>query len=143
MPLVSFLNQRFCVFKGYKKKPDAWNGFSQFSSQIFKKTNISYPLIHTCTSAYQGVRNVFFLENLVCFVFLFFYDSPFCLITGEFCSHIFKLSLRNYTRMRENKGQRKTVFWNVSSGVFLERWIFLALLEANLYKTRTSMRKKL
>ena len=26
--------------------------------QIFRKTNISYPLIHTYTCAYQGVRNV-------------------------------------------------------------------------------------
>ena len=38
--------------------------------QIFRKTNISYPLIRTRTCAYQGVRNVSFLENLACFVFL-------------------------------------------------------------------------
>ena len=36
----------------------------------FLKTNISYPLIRTPTTAYQGVRNVHFLENLTCFVFL-------------------------------------------------------------------------
>ena len=35
--------------------------------QIFQKTNISYPLIRT---AYQGVRNVRFPENLTYFVFL-------------------------------------------------------------------------
>ena len=36
--------------------------------QIFRKTNIFNPLIRMC--AYQGVRNVRFSENLVCFVFL-------------------------------------------------------------------------
>ena len=39
--------------------------------QIFRKTNISYPLIRTC--AYQGVRNVRFSENLACFVF---FETP-------------------------------------------------------------------
>ena len=38
--------------------------------QIFQKTNISYPLIHTRTCAYQRVRNIRFSENLVYFVFL-------------------------------------------------------------------------
>ena len=39
--------------------------------QIFlKKPNISYPLIRTRTSSYQGVRNARFSENLACFVFL-------------------------------------------------------------------------
>ena len=28
--------------------------------QIFQRTNISYPMIHTRTCAYQGVRNVRF-----------------------------------------------------------------------------------
>ena len=53
--------------------------------QIFRKTNISYPLIHTRTCAYQGVRKVRFSENLACFVFLKhpFCDSPFCLITDD------------------------------------------------------------
>ena len=34
--------------------------------QIFRKRNISYPLIRT--GAYQGVRNVCFSENLACFL---------------------------------------------------------------------------
>ena len=38
--------------------------------QIFRKANISYPLIRTRTCAYQGVRHVRFSENLTCFVFL-------------------------------------------------------------------------
>ena len=38
--------------------------------QIFRKMNDSYPLIHTHTYAYQGVRNVRFPENLVFFVFV-------------------------------------------------------------------------
>ena len=34
--------------------------------QNFAKTKISYPLIHTSTCAYQGIRNVCFPENLAC-----------------------------------------------------------------------------
>ena len=51
--------------------------------QIFRKTSISYPLIGTRMCAYQGVRNVRFSGNLMCFVFLKdpFWDSHFCLIT--------------------------------------------------------------
>ena len=43
---------------------------------IFRKTNISYPLIRTRT---YGVRNVRFSKNLACFVFLKhpFWDSLF------------------------------------------------------------------
>ena len=60
-------------------------------AKFSEKTNVSYPLIHTRTCAYQGVRNVqvflffFFSENLTCFVFLLprFWGSPFCLITNE------------------------------------------------------------
>ena len=81
--------------------------------QIFRKKNISYPLISTRTRAYQGVRNICFSENLVCFVFLKhpFWDSPFCLITDEIanwnlsillllfnlqCINFFKASSGNY-----------------------------------------------
>ena len=54
--------------------------------QNARKTNISYPLIRTRTSAYQEVRNVCFSESLACFAFLKhpFWDSPFCLITDGF-----------------------------------------------------------
>ena len=54
--------------------------------QIFRKTNISYPLTGTFTCAYQVVRNVCFSENLTCFVFLKhpFRDSPFCFITDSY-----------------------------------------------------------
>ena len=38
--------------------------------QIFRKTNISYALIHIHMCVYKGVRNVHFSENLLCFVFL-------------------------------------------------------------------------
>ena len=53
--------------------------------QIFRKMNIFYPLIRTRTWAYQRVKNVRFLENLACFVFLKhpFWNSPFCLITDK------------------------------------------------------------
>ena len=49
-----------------------------------KKRTISYPLIRTCTSAYQTVRNVCFSDNFSCFTFLLspFWDS-FCFITDD------------------------------------------------------------
>ena len=37
--------------------------FIQYVRKIFQKTNISYPLISTLRSAYQGIRNVIFSEN--------------------------------------------------------------------------------
>ena len=52
--------------------------------QIFRKTNISYPLIRSRRCAYQGVRNVCFSENLACFFLKNpFWDLPFYLITDE------------------------------------------------------------
>ena len=38
--------------------------------RIFRKMKSSYPQIHTRRCAYHGLRNIRFLENLVCFVFL-------------------------------------------------------------------------
>ena len=84
--------------------------------EIFRKTNISYPLTRTHanlktgvsrkqhakfsqkrtrTSAYQGVRNVRFSENLACIVFLkhAFWDLHFFLITDETLSLILKHKL--------------------------------------------------
>ena len=47
--------------------------------QIFRKTNISFPLIRTRMCVYQGVRNVCFSENLARFVFaLGFALLPYC-----------------------------------------------------------------
>ena len=41
-----------------------WKGTSiKYVRKIFRKTNISNPLIRTRTCAYQGVRNVSFSEN--------------------------------------------------------------------------------
>ena len=54
--------------------------------QIFQKMIISYTMIHIRPFAYKGgVRNVPFLKNLACFVFLKhpLWDSPFCLITDQ------------------------------------------------------------
>ena len=38
--------------------------------QIFRKTNFSYPLIRTCTCAYQGIRNVSFFGKFSVLSFL-------------------------------------------------------------------------
>ena len=58
--------------------------------QIFRKTNISYPLIRTRTCVYPEKRTFLtpwfrFSKNLACIVFLkySFSDSPFCLIVDE------------------------------------------------------------
>ena len=59
------------VYWGYRKRLLVWNGLIMLLNIIylvrirktFRKTNISYPLISTCTCSYQGVRNVSFLEN--------------------------------------------------------------------------------
>ena len=53
--------------------------------QIFRKTNISYPLIRTRTYVYQGVRNVRFPENLAYFASSKhrFWDSSFWLLANE------------------------------------------------------------
>ena len=75
--------------------------------QIFRKMKISYyPLIRTCTRAYQRVRNVRFSENLACFVFLKhpFWDLPFCFITDEL---ILKSGLSDVSRMTLRKHFRK------------------------------------
>ena len=63
------------------------------TSQIFRKTSISYPLKRTRTCTYQGVRNVNFLENLVSFGFLeIFYDR--CVYQwGNKCSFFRKLGV--------------------------------------------------
>ena len=88
------------LFVGNKEKEQISKRVFQENKarQIFRKMNISYPLIRTfCISpysvrmrenterAYQGVRNVRFSENLACFVFLKhpFWDSPFCLVTNK------------------------------------------------------------
>ena len=66
-------------------KPKGWISKLVFQEnkarQIFRKTNISYPLIRTRTG--KGVRNVRFPENLRCFFLKHpFWYSPFCLITN-------------------------------------------------------------
>ena len=63
--------------------------------QIFRKANISYPLIGTRRCAYQWLRDVHFLQNLACFVFLKhpFYDSLFALLPTYYASTFCKLDL--------------------------------------------------
>ena len=58
--------------------------------QIFRKTNISYPLVRTRTCAYQGVRNVHYSEILTCFVFLKhrFEIRPFAFLPTNFCGSV-------------------------------------------------------
>ena len=40
---------------------DLWH--EKFKRKIFRKINLSYPLIRTCSCTYQGVRNISFPEN--------------------------------------------------------------------------------
>ena len=73
-----------CSFVGNKAKGRISKRVFQENKaqQIFKKSNVSFTLIHTRRCAYQGVRNVRFSENLSCFVFLktHFEINPFALL---------------------------------------------------------------
>ena len=79
-------------FKGMPNSIVFYKGifFHVIPVRIFRKTNISYPLIRTRTCPYQGVINFCFLENLVRLDFLKhpFWDSPFCLITDALVLYI-------------------------------------------------------
>ena len=83
--------ETFIVFIGWEKQYKRWISkrvlHRNKACQIFWKTITSYPppLICTYTCAYQGVRNIHFSGNFVCFVFLKhpFWDSPFCLINEK------------------------------------------------------------
>ena len=78
LPLVmyNFIHDGLECFKAQvvgnkgKGRISKWMLKENKACQVFRKMNISYPLIHTRTFTYQGVRNVYFSENLVCFVFL-------------------------------------------------------------------------
>ena len=57
----SCLIKQSCICKGtWKCKGSS----TMYVHKISQKSNISNPLIHTRTCAYQGVRNVSFSENL-------------------------------------------------------------------------------
>ena len=102
-------------FVGNKAKGriSKWMFQENKAGQIFRKTNISYPLISTRTCAYQGVRNVRFSEILACFVSLkdSFWDSPFWLITDNLI-HRFKYY---YTVLKLNIGNYATHFLYISA----------------------------
>ena len=97
------------------------------AGQIFRKTNISYPLISTRTCAYQRVRNVRFSEILACFVSLKypFWDSPFCLITDNLI-HRFKYY---YTVLKRNIGNYATHF------LYISAFCFSKYLRKNYFQT--------
>ena len=78
------MTQVFRVFENYftirqivgnkaKGRISKWVFQENKARQIFRKTNISNPLIRIRTCAYQGVRNISFSENLACF----FLKHPF------------------------------------------------------------------
>ena len=83
-PLSPFLHNKLSCFVGKKAKERiSKRAFQENKAhQIFRKTNISYPLIPLRTCAYQEVRNYRFSENLACFVFLNvrFEIRPFALL---------------------------------------------------------------
>ena len=62
-----FITRQLLV--GKKVKGQIWKSVLQENKacQIFRKTNISYPLIRKCTCAFQGVRNVCFSKILAGF----------------------------------------------------------------------------
>ena len=76
--------------------------------KIFRKTNISYPLIRTRTCAYQGVRNVSFSENCNDVIDL---RSDFDALNHNF--HLRKIHLLNFLKLCYNLVQLKTVRQNL------------------------------
>ena len=81
------------------------------NTQIFRKTNISYPLIGTHMCAYQGVRNVRFSENLAQFVFLLppFWDSPFCFINDYL---LIQINDSNWKPLQTKNGRQNDEYSN-------------------------------
>ena len=57
---TSLFLKGFVFLKGIKRNQTHEMGSASFQAKFSKKTNISYPPIHTCMLAYQGVRNVCF-----------------------------------------------------------------------------------
>ena len=51
-------NKTLCLWRNFRSGSSI-----KYERKIFRKANISKPLIHTRTCAYQGVRNVSFSEN--------------------------------------------------------------------------------
>ena len=54
--------QEFTLFKserGPAKNPSSLGSLFQYVRKIFQKTNVSYPLMHTRSCAYQELKNVF------------------------------------------------------------------------------------
>ena len=97
-------------------------------AKFSEKTNIFYPLICTQMCVYQGVKNVCFLENLACFVFLKhqFWNLPFCLITNEITLCFYFPQLFPLVYKTGNKKSK-------SSYLFLYLFIYLKQTWARVY----------
>ena len=85
--LVFETKTAICKSSVIRQKDESQNGCFRKTKHVkfSEKRTFFYPMIRTCTCAYQGVKNVRFSENLTCFAFLKhpFWDSPFCLIIDE------------------------------------------------------------
>ena len=111
--------------------------------QIFRKTNISYPLIRT--RAYQGIRNVRFSENLACFVFL----KPVLRFARDFDTDInFWISqkiLNSFSRVQiwtsdsEINGNKLEKFGSKPREVFCKKKVFLKILQISQENTCTGV----
>ena len=75
-----------------RQKGESQNGFfKKIARQIFRKTIISYPLIRTCTCAYQGVRNFVFRKMLALFSWNTRFEiRPFALLRRNFSFLFFR-----------------------------------------------------
>ena len=125
MILIFKLIMTFLQFVGNKVK--RWiskRRWQEKARQMFRKTNIFYPLIRTRMCAYQGVRNVCFSENLTCFVFLLppFWDSPFCFITDEFLVTWAAFSNRHCSKVGWHCCRKKQVFVNILESTSIRQW---------------------
>ena len=78
-----------------RQKAESQNGCFKKTKHVkfCEKTNISKPwtFLKHVRVRISGLEMFVFSENLTCFIFLKhpFWDSPFCLITDDFCPYIF------------------------------------------------------
>ena len=96
--------------------------------QIFWKTNISYPLVHTRMCSYQGVRNVRFSENfgVLCFF------GTLVMLGINFNFFLSGFTLTDIDNSQDSRGREWTIFYSTlplppvheHSGIYFQLYIW-------------------
>ena len=88
--------------------------------KIYRKSNISYPLIHTRTCTYQEVRYATFLVNCayIYYGWSIYYGWCFCRCIDDYLANIQKKKLVSFGNMLQKKMFRKPILANLGTPVF-------------------------